>query len=174
MRGLVVALRAGAGRRNALRIFWEIGREFGRRPRVSVWVAVAAALAIAFAPAVRFPDSLFPVQAVERNLPHIAPEGSMPRVLTSDQWADYVIFRLYPRQRVFFDGRSDFFGPAIGADYRRLLLAERSWRDLLLRYRFDLALLPHDWPLSTALDREPGWHRVYSDSVAVLFTKVAP
>ena len=66
----------------------------------------------------------------------------MPRILTSDQWADYLIFRLYPRQRVFFDGRSDFFGPAIGSDYRKLLAGEKSWRELLDRYQFDLALLP--------------------------------
>jgi hypothetical protein len=39
----------------------------------------------------------------------------------------------------------------------------------LERYRFDLALLPHAWALSTALDREPGWRKVYEDPVAVLF-----
>ena len=93
----------------------------------------------------------------------------MPRVLTSDQWADYLIYRLYPQQRVFFDGRSDFFGPAIGSDYRKLLAGERPWRELLDRYQFDLALLPRDWALSTALEREPGWRQVYQDSVAVLY-----
>jgi hypothetical protein len=97
----------------------------------------------------------------------------MPHVLTSDQWANYLIFRLYPRQRVFFDGRSDFFGPAIGSDYRKLLSGESPWRELLDRYQFDLALLPHDWALSTALEREPGWRLVYRDSVAVLFARDA-
>ena len=95
----------------------------------------------------------------------------MPRILTSDQWADYLIFRLYPQQRVFFDGRSDFFGPAIGSDYRKLLSGESPWRELLDRYQFDLALLPHDWALSTALEREPGWRLVYRDPVAVLYAR---
>jgi hypothetical protein len=95
----------------------------------------------------------------------------MPRILTSDQWADYLIFRLYPRQRVFFDGRSDFYGAALGADYRKLLVAERPWREVIDRYGFELALLPHDWPLSTTLDREPGWRRVYEDRVGVLFAR---
>ena len=97
----------------------------------------------------------------------------MPRILTSDQWGDYLIFRLYPQQRVFFDGRSDFYGPAIGSDYRKLLSCESPWRELLGRYQFDLALLPHDWALSTALEREPGWRLVYRDPVAVLFARDA-
>jgi hypothetical protein len=101
----------------------------------------------------------------------MAPPAAMPRILTSDQWADYVIYRLYPRQRVFFDGRSDFFGPAIGSDYRKLMSGEGPWRQLLDRYRFDVALLPRDWSLSTALDREPGWRKVYEDSVAVLYAR---
>ena len=95
----------------------------------------------------------------------------MPRILTSDQWADYLIYRLYPRQRVFFDGRSDFFGPAIGGDYRKLMSAQDGWREAVQRYRFEFALLPRDWALSTMLDREPGWSRIYEDPLAVLYAR---
>jgi hypothetical protein len=123
------------------------------------------------APGAGFPDTVFPVRAVERNIRQLTPPAAMPRILTSDQWADYLIYRLYPRQRVFFDGRSDFFGPAIGSDYRQLLAGQSSWRELLDRYQFDLALLPRDWPLSASLDREPGWRLAYRDSVAVLYAR---
>ena len=132
---------------------------------------ISAALTIALLPAVGFPDSRFPVVAVEHNLLRLTPGAIAPRVLTSDQWADYLIFRLDPGRRVFFDGRSDFYGPALGADYRKLLGAEQGWRELVDRYGFELALLPHDWPLSTMLDREPGWRRVYGDGVAVLYAR---
>ena len=64
-------------------------------------------------------------------------------------------------------------GPAIGSDYRKLMAGQSPWRQLLDRYGFDLALLPNDWALSTALDREPGWRRVYQDSVAVLYQRQA-
>jgi hypothetical protein len=157
---------------SAAAAYWaRLAREFGRRPRASVWLPLSAAVVIMAAPAVGFPDAVFPVRAVERNLAQLAPPSAMPRVLTSDQWADYLIFRLYPRERVFFDGRSDFFGPAIGSDYRKLLACESPWRQLLDRYHFELALLPRDWALSTALDTEPGWRKVYQDSVAVLFAR---
>jgi hypothetical protein len=164
-------LAARAGGSSPLRIFWELAQEFGRRPRASTWLPLSAAVVMAAVPAAGFPERIFPVQAVERNLEQLTPTAAMPRVLTSDQWADYLIFRLYPQQRVFFDGRSDFYGAAIGSDYRKLLSGESPWRELLDRYQFDLALLPHDWALSTALEREPGWRLVYRDSVAVLFAR---
>jgi hypothetical protein len=164
-------LAAAAGSRSPLRIFWELGLDLGRYARSSVWLPLAVAAALAAAPAVDFPDSLFPVQAVERNLPELAPAAAKPRILTSDQWADYVIYRLYPEQRVFFDGRSDFYGPELGSDYRKLMAGNGAWRELLDRYRFDMALLPRDWVLSTALAGEPGWHKVYQDPVAVLYSR---
>jgi hypothetical protein len=162
---------AAAASRAPQRVFWELAQDLGRSARVSLWLPLSAAIALAAVPLVGFPNSMFPVVAVERNLEHLTPVAGVPRVLTSDQWADYLIYRLYPAQRVFFDGRSDFFGAALGSDYRKLLSGEAPWRELLERYRFDLALLPHDWALSTALEHEPGWRLVYRDSVAVLYSR---
>jgi hypothetical protein len=160
-----------ASPRSPIGIFWELAQEFGRHPRASIWLPLAAAVGVWFAPPASFPDTLFPVRAVERNLQKLSPPDVPPHVLTSDQWADYLIFRLYPQQRVFFDGRSDFFGAAIGSDYRKLLGCDKSWRELLDRYQFDMALLPREWALNTALEREPGWRQVYVDSVAVLYAR---
>ena len=164
-------LSSSAGRRAPLRVFWELAQDLGRRPRASVWLPLSALAIVMAAPSVGFPDTVFPVRAVERNVAQLAPMAAMPRILTSDQWADYLIYRLYPQQRVFFDGRSDFFGPAIGADYRTMLAGGLLWRELLDRYGFELALLPHDWALSAALEREPGWRKVYEDSVALLYAR---
>jgi len=164
-------LASHASRRSPIGIFWELAQEFGRRPRASIWLPVSAALGLLLAPPASFPDTLFPVRAVERNLQTLSPPAVPPHILTSDQWADYLIFRLYPQQRVFFDGRSDFFGAVIGSDYRKLLGCEKPWRELLDRYQFDLALLPREWALNNALEREPGWRQVYADRVAVLYAR---
>jgi hypothetical protein len=118
-----------------------------------------------------FPDSQFPVAAVAKNLDRLVSPAGMPRVLTSDQWADYLIYRLYPRQRVFFDGRSDFYGPAIGGDYKDLLAGTRRWPELFTRYGFEVALLPADWPLGSILERDPQWQSVYRDAQTVLFVR---
>jgi hypothetical protein len=153
------------------RTFWELAEDLGRRPGLTLWIPLVAAAALAAAPrgTSGFPEDRFPVRAVENNTRLLAPGSTMPRILTSDQWSDYLIFRLYPRQRVFFDGRSDFYGARLGADYRVLMGAGQGWRELLDGYRFELALLPRDWALSTMLDREPGWRRLYEDRLAVLY-----
>jgi hypothetical protein len=161
------------GPRSAAALLREFALDLGRRSRPGVWLIASAAFAITALPATGFPESRFPISAVERNMVRLAPSGACPRVLTSDQWADYLIYRLYPRQRVFFDGRSDFYGPRLGDDYSKLCAAGRGWRELLDRYGFEVALLPHDWPLSSMLEREPGWKRIYGDSVAVLYAREA-
>jgi hypothetical protein len=161
-----------AGSRSAVAVFREFSLDLGARPRLTAWLAAAAVGMVIVAPATGFPHTRFPVRAVESNLNSLTPAGRVPRVLTSDQWADYLIYRLYPKQRVFFDGRSDFFGPELGGDYRKLLGADHGWRELLDRYGFDIALLPRDWPLSTVLGREPGWRQIYADKAALIFCRI--
>jgi hypothetical protein len=159
------------GSRSAVALLRDFSLDLGRHPRASLWLPAAACLALVLLRPAGFPEARFPVTAVERNLPRLAPPAAAPRVLTSDQWADYLIYRLYPSQRVFFDGRSDFYGPQLGTDYRVLLAAAPGWRELLDRYGFELALLPHDWPLGAILDTQPGWTRIYNDSTAVLYAR---
>jgi len=162
----------GSAARSPGRVLWEAGQDLGRSARLSCWGPVLAAAALWLiairAPLSDFPDRRFPVAAVARNLPLLAPPA---RILTSDQWADYLIFRFYPRQRVFFDGRSDFYGPALGSDYQVLLMAARPWPEVLARYRFDAALLPRDWPLASVLERDAEWQVVDRDSLAEVLVR---
>jgi hypothetical protein len=159
--------------RSARRILWESSAALGARWRVTVWMPLLAALAVwAVIPAAGladFPGQFFPVVTVNHNAGLLASPGA--RILTSDQWGDYLIYRLYPRIRVFYDGRSDFYGDAVGEDYRVLLLAERRCREVMARYGFTVALLPLDWPLGQILERDPEWRVAYRDSQAVLLVR---
>jgi len=127
---------------------------------LAVWIAAPSAHIS------DFPEAGFPVAAVAHTIDLLAPAGGMPRILTSDQWGDYLIYRLSPRQRVFFDGRSDFYGPALGADYKELMGVGRRWPEVLAHYGFEIALMPFDWPLGSILERDPEWQLVYRDKVA--------
>ena len=93
------------------------------------------------------------------------------RVLTHDQWADYLIYEFYPQQRVFADGRSDFYGPGIGGEYLKMAAADPAWRTTLDRYRVDTVLAPVGWPLSNMLQADSGWRNVASDAKAILFIR---
>ena len=160
--------------RSALRLLWESSQSLGEHWRVTVWMPLLGALAVlAVLPAAGladFPEQFFPVAAVSRNSGLLA-SSAAARILTSDQWGDYLIYRLYPRARVFYDGRSDFYGEAIGEDYRALLLAGRRSREVMARYGFTAALLPLDWPLGQILERDADWRVAYRDRQAVLLVR---
>src|ERR1019366_5733651 len=54
-----------AGRRAPARTCWEMAQEFGVRPRVSLWLPLSALVVMLAVPAASFPDTVFPVRAVE-------------------------------------------------------------------------------------------------------------
>ncbi len=57
-----------------------------------------------------FPSVMFPTAMVHQHAGLIA----SGRLLTPDQWGDYIIYSFYPRQKVYVDGRSDFYGEKLG------------------------------------------------------------
>ncbi len=156
-----------------VRILWEASQSLGTHRGFTPWLpllAIAAVSATLPASALGdFPEKWFPVEAVNRSAALLTSPGQ--RVLTSDQWADYLIYRLHPRVRVFFDGRSDFYGAAVGDDYRTLLSAGAGSTAVLGRWGFTAALLPADWPLRQILELNPAWRVEYRDARAVLFVK---
>ena len=122
-----------------------------------------------------FPANKFPAAALRRNADVIAPSvGSQPRILTSDQWGDYLIYHLYPKGRVFVDGRSDFYGPELGHQYLDLLNAAPNWKSVVDSYGFNVALLPLEWPLAQLLVRHANWHVRYVDRQAILLERKVP
>ncbi len=119
-----------------------------------------------------FPSNKFPVVAVSKCADVIAPPRVMTRrVLTTDQWGDYLIYHLYPRCRVFVDGRSDFYGPRIGRQYLDLLNAAPNWEKTLKANGFNVALLPIEWPLAELMMHHPDWLVRYRDDQAILLER---
>jgi hypothetical protein len=114
-----------------------------------------------------FSPEFFPVRMVSRYADALASS----RVFTFDQWADYLIYRNYPRQRVFLDGRHQYYGEKIVRDYLKLRSGDLAWKDLAAKYRFDLALCSPNTPLATLMKSDPEWRIVEDDGVAILFAK---
>ena len=135
--------------------------------RSSGWPAVAVlALALTGAPLhwpQDFPDEIFPVQMIHAHEAEIL----HARLFTTDQWADYLIYR-HPEQKVFVDGRSDFYGPEIGNQYLRLMEGGWDWQKAIEKNKFDVALLPVDNPLSQLLKQRPEWRVVADDGKRIL------
>ncbi len=110
-----------------------------------------------------FPPDQFPVaaaQALDRLPADI-------RLLAPDKFGGYLIYRFGGRRKVFFDGRSDFYGSAFMKDYIRLVQVRPGWQKVLASFGFTHALLPNDYSLVAALEAA-GWRRLYRDDVATL------
>jgi hypothetical protein len=133
-----------------------------------VVLVIAAVPGITFWP-VDFPQQMFPVRMIAANAQRIA--GT--RVLTTDQWADYLLFRFWPSTKVFVDGRTDFYGPRVGGEYLDLWHGQGQWRALLDRYGFQAALIPPEWSLCALLRQDPAWRQIGGDKQALLFVRVA-
>jgi hypothetical protein len=164
---------AGRPARSVVAILDRVGAGFALSARhTSVWPA-AFLLVLAMLPGHwprDFPENKFPVGLIGRHERELA--GA--RVFTSDQWGDYLLYRFGPRQAIFIDGRSDFYGPQIGDLYLRTAYGRGDWRAVLGRYRMALVLAPKEWPLADLLGSSGGWRLVDQDGQAALFERPVP
>lgn len=128
---------------------------------------IAACFALLEIPAIHaatgFPPDQFPVAAY----PRIPAEA---RLFAPDKFGGYLIYRSAGRFKVFFDGRSDFYGADFLKQYGRLVQARPGWQQSFDSFGFTHALLPPDAPLLAALE-QAGWQPVYRDSTAVLLAR---
>ena len=122
-------------------------------------VGVAAFALLRTVPA-GFPPDQFPVAAYT----HLASGG---RLFAPDKFGGYLIYRSHGARRVFFDGRSDFYGAEFLKQYGRLVQVRPGWQAYWNSFHFTQALLPNDAPLGAALE-QAGWKTVYRDGTATL------
>jgi hypothetical protein len=94
------------------------------------------------------------------------------RVFTTDTWASYLIYKNSPGQRVFFDGRSDFYGPQVGRDYVNTAAGKTGWNAVLQKYGIDLVLAEARSPLAAQLNENAGWRKIDGNKESVLFEHV--
>ena len=74
--------------------------------------------------------------------------------------------------RPFIDGRADMYGGAMLGLYRKLADGDPATsRKTLSRYRIAWTIFAPDAGIVATLDREPGWQRLYANSVAVVHVR---
>jgi hypothetical protein len=163
-----------AGRRSAPALLGALAGEAAPHlRRLSLWPAMLLALValrmVPFPYFSDFPAERFPAAMAARHASLLA--GA--RIYTQDQWADYLIYRQWPQVKVFFDGRSDFYGGEIAMEYLRAMDGRPGWEKVLEKYRFDTVLVPPRAALASLLKISPGWRLVEDDGQAVLFRRAS-
>ena len=107
-----------------------------------------------------------PVDAVS----FVEQSGLRGPVIAPDYWGGYLIYRLYPNNKVVIDDRHDFYGEPFLRSYLTMMHAEPGWDDFL-KWRGSGLVLPKSAGLSAVLSKTPEWKSVYSDDVAIVFVR---
>lgn len=151
----------------------EISSEFRPLERIERWhlVSAAAVLWVAFALGAHRPG--FEAQFSTKNFPiqTVPPLASLKglRVFTSDQWGDYLIYRFYPSQQVFMDGRSDFYGTGLVTVYQHIMSAQYDWESDLKRFGIEAVMVTPEAPIATVLKRSRAWKLLFDNGSVIIF-----
>ena len=112
-----------------------------------------------------FKATRFPVEAVD----FIERQDIREPIFTPDYWGGYLIYRLYPGNKVFVDDRHDLYGSVFFKRYLTTIQVEPGWNTLLDDLRANWVLVPSESPLANILKETPSWAEVYGDKTGVLF-----
>ena len=160
---------------------WRFAQRMGvvdSRLRGHLWPVIATVVALLIAAnggrlgSAQFVDAHFdparmPVGAVnflERS------DVKVP-VLSPDYWGGYLIYRLYPPNRVVIDDRHDFYGEPFLRSYLAMTHLEPGWDEFLKSHQIRYLLLPRRTALATVIGGTQGWKQIYSDDLAIVFMR---
>ncbi|MCR4327991.1 MAG: hypothetical protein NUV53_00535 [Patescibacteria group bacterium] len=163
-------------------IFSEMGKEGGMRlyrPWVVRVVGIAIIIALFFRlttlPGEPFRRDTLPVGAVD----FIEQHHLTGPIFNLYNEGGYLLWRLWPKERVFIDGRSEVFAGKPIDDLFRIVGRRSGWDGVLLgKYHARIAMLPYrpsslakdTVPLSFELERR-GFHLVYWDDIVMLLVR---
>ena len=137
---------------------------------------IALALALYWGANLGAPGNPLTLDLVEDRYPRAAltfiDEQRLPAPLFNVYvWAGYELWRLYPRYRVFIDGRTHVYGPEVLADFLAVANASPQWAAVLDRWKIQTILAPRPSVLAEVLTAVGGWRRVFAGGGAIVFVR---
>lgn len=117
-----------------------------------------------------FDPKIKPVTAAE----FLKREPIRGNMFNDDEFGDYMIYALWPKYRVFIDGRSDMYGSARMKDYLKITYLKPDWEKVLEKYKITWIIYDTGSPLSRYLMERKDWKLIYEDKVADIFVKNIP
>jgi hypothetical protein len=96
------------------------------------------------------------------------------RMYNEFDWGGYCIWRFYPRQQVFIDGRCEVYFGGAWENHQAVHYAQADWDARLRNARVDTLLVNPDSYLNRVLPTSQEWVRVYADSLAQVYRRRQP
>jgi hypothetical protein len=152
------------------------------RPRLN-WAILMSMLAftILLSPWVRprlnsgwVSSSLFQKGTPVGAMDYIAEHGLVGHIFHPQYYGDYLIWRLWPQQRSFYDGRVHLYDESFVQDYI-LTFHDDNRESRLAKYDIKYLLLPKDDTSAASIIEDAreseNWVLLYEDDISVLFEK---
>ncbi len=113
---------------------------------------------------------LVPIQAVDFIVDH----GLKGPMFNSYGIGGYLIWRLYPEEKVFVDGRVEMYGTDFLKTYM-FYWHPSVWNDYVKKYRLSYAIIDREPNYTTRyLDESPDWKLVFFDDRAMVYVRDTP
>jgi hypothetical protein len=114
-----------------------------------------------------FDAGRLPVQASEV----IAQRGIREPIFAPDSWGGYLIYRLYPQNKVFVDDRHDLYGEEFLRNYLQAIRLAPDWEKFLNEKHVNWALLPAGSSLANMMELTSRWDVRHQDRTAILLER---
>jgi hypothetical protein len=122
-----------------------------------------------------FGNTLWETSTPVGAMDYIQQQALQGNIFHPQVYGDYLIWRLWPEQRSFIDGRVHLFDDSVVRDYR-LSFNDPHWDERLARYDIKYLLLSKDEDENRMMIETAGssdmWRIDYEDSVSVLFSRI--
>lgn len=113
-----------------------------------------------------FDKKKLPAEAVE----FAERSGIQGRLFNTYHFGGYLIYKGFPKDGVFVDGRADMYDEFL-KNYYDVVDLKPEWKDILDRFDIDWMLITANSPLSVLLLETEKWSLVYADKVANVFVR---
>jgi hypothetical protein len=142
------------------------------RSPMNQWIVATGAFALAIYlglfSAHILQDSYYPAGAVA----YLNNNNLRGNLLCNYGWAEYAIWHLAPRTKIFIDGRYDIVYPySVIDDYIKFIFALPGGSGVLQRYPHDFILIPPDSPAMRLVQDNPHWRLIYRDDGSRLYAR---
>ena len=116
-----------------------------------------------------FDNKKLPVEAVE-----FAEKNKIQgRLFNTYHFGGYLIYKGFPKEGVFVDGRADMYDEFL-KNYFDVMDLKPEWKEILDRFDIAWMMITANSPLSVLLLETGNWNLVYADKVANVFVRRGP
>lgn len=105
-------------------------------------------------------DIITPVRAVDFLLKN----NIQGNVFNAYKYGGYLIYRLYPGQKVFIDGRADMYGDAFLRKFVDVYQGRKNWQNEFMKYNIDYVVCESDSPIRQLLIQSKEFKLVFDDN----------